>query len=126
MKKIPLLRGIFEYFAVSRLEQAVVVFDDLSFVDVFGKLVAFWQTFEFADVLLGVDADVWRDGRFAVERFLDDFERAGFLQTDLVADFADVACDVDFLAVDGDVAVVDELTGASAGAGKADAIDDVV
>ncbi len=126
MKKIPLLRGIFEYFAVLRLEQAVVVFDDLSFVDVFGELVTFWQTLEFADVLLGIDADIRWDVWLAVEGFLNDFERARFLQTDLVADFADVARDVDFFAIDGDVAVVDELTGTSTGAGEADAVDDVV
>ena len=112
--------------ATEALELAVVVLDDLGFLDVEGELVAFRLTGEGALELLGLDGDIRGDGEFALDAFLDDLERAVTFEGDDVADRAEVGGDVDLLAVDEHVAVVHELTGTSAGAGEAHAEDEVV
>ena len=65
-------------------------------------------------------------GAAGIDAFLDDLEGSIALEGDDVADLAEVGSDVDFLAVDEDVPVVDELTGRGAGAGEAHAVDEVV
>lgn len=111
---------------VSRLQQAVVVFDDLSFVDVQRKFVSLRQAGEGSGEFLVVDGDVSRDGRLSFDGFLDDLQRAGLDESDDVSDFAEIGRDVDFLAVHGNVAMVDQLAGSGAGAGESHAIDEVV
>ena len=108
------------------LEKTVVVFDDLGFLDVLGKLVAFWESGEDAGELFGIDGDITDGSWSGIHGFFDNLEWAGLLEGDGVADVAEIGSDVDFLAVDKDVAVVDKLTGSGAGAGEAHAIDEVV
>ncbi len=108
------------------LQQTVVVFDDLSFVDVQRELVSLWQTGEGSGEFLVIDGNVSRNDWLAFDRFFDDLQRAGFDESDDVSDFAKIAGDVDFLSVDGDVSVVNQLAGSGAGAGEAHAINEVI
>lgn len=108
------------------LELAVVEFDDLAFLDVAGELVALRKAGEGAFELFGVDFDVSNGSGLGIHGLFDDFQRAIAFEADDVVDLAKVRGDVNLLAVDEDVAVIDELTGAGAGAGEAHAIDEVV
>ena len=108
------------------LELAVVVLDDLGFVDLLGKLVALGFAEVGAAELGFVDFDIADGGGLGFKGFLDAFERAVTFEGDHVVDGAEIGGDVDLLAVDEDVAMVDELSGTGAGPGEAHAIDEVV
>ena len=107
-------------------EQAVVPLDDLGFLDIEREFVTLWHAEEGSLELLSVDGDE-SDGRWAgIHGFLDALEWGLFFEGDHIVDFAEVGRDINLLAVDKDVAVVDELTGSCASAGESDAIDEVV
>ena len=108
------------------LELAVVEFDDLAFLNVGGQFVALRQTEEGAGELLGVHFDVADGSGLGIEGFLHHLEGAVAFEGDDVVDGAKVGRDIDLLAIDEDMAVVDELAGAGASAGEAHAIDEVV
>ena len=108
------------------LELAVVVFDDGGFVDVEWELVALGEPGEGSAELIGVDADIATAGGYGLHGFPDDLQWALFFEGDDVADLAKAGCDVALLAVDKDVSMVDELTGAGTSAGESHAIDEVV
>ncbi len=110
----------------NRSEKAVVVLDDLGFLDVLGEFVSLGEADEFTEELLGIDGHKADGSGFGIEGLLDHFEGAGLLKGDLVADGAEVGGDVNLLAIDQDVAMVDELAGPSTGAGESHTIDEIV
>jgi len=111
---------------LARLELAVVVLDDLGFVDIHRELVAFGLAEEGAFDFFDVDFDVAADRGPGLEGFFDDLEGAIAFEGDDVADLAEVGGDVDLFAVNEDVAMVDELASTGTGAGESHAIDEVV
>jgi hypothetical protein len=90
------------------------------------KLVALRQTIEGAAKLSSINRDIGRGKRFAIEGFLDDLERALLFEGDDIADFAEIARNVDLLAIHGDVTVIDKLTSSGASAGEAHPVDEVI
>lgn len=107
-------------------ELAVVELDDLALLDIARELVALRKANEGALELLSVDFDVISDYGVAIDRLFDDLEGAIALEGDDVVNGAKVRGDIDFLAVDEDVAMVHELAGAGAGPGEAHAINEVI
>ena len=108
------------------LELAVVVFDDGGFVDVEWEFVTLRKSGEGSAELLSVNADIAAAGGFGLHGFPDDLQRALLFEGDDVADLTKAGSDVALLAVDKDVSMVDELTGAGTGAGESHTIDEVV
>ena len=107
-------------------EQAVVPLDDLGFLNLEREFVTLWHAEEFAGEFVRVDFDEANGGWTGFHGFLDALQWGLFLEGDHIVDLAEVGRDVDLLAIDEDVSVVDELTGTCAGAGESDAIDEVV
>ncbi len=108
------------------LQQTVVVFDDLGFVDIESEFVSFWQTSECAGEFFFIDGDVGWNDRLSFERLFDDLKWAGLDESDDISDFAEIAWNIDFFAVDCDMAMVDQLTGSGTGARESHTIDKVV
>ena len=108
------------------LQQTVVVLDDLRFVDVLRELIALRQTGEGSGELLGFYFDVGRDGGLAFEGLFHALKRSGLFEGNHIVNLAKIGRDVDFLAVNEDVAMVHELTGRGSRTGEAHAEDEVV
>ena len=109
-----------------RLQQAVVVLDDLRFIDVLRELIALRKTNEGAGELLRFDFDVTRNSRFAIEGLFHALKRSGLFEGDDIIDLAEIGRNIDLLAVNSDVAMVHKLTSRGSRAGKAHTEDEVI
>ena len=111
----------------NRLQLSVVEFNDLAFIDIGVELASLGETEELALELVDIDFDIGGNLGLLVDSFLDDLQGlAGFLEGDDIVDGAEIGRDIDLLAVDGDMAMVDKLTGLPSGRGEAKAVDKVV